>query len=78
MRFKHTRNAEVTAVCSDVPLNYTVDAKRARLIKIRSMSYEKQSVMPATHVQVGLSVLPAQLCLRQAAGACVGSGTPFS
>jgi hypothetical protein len=35
-------------------------------------------LMPATHVQVGLSVLPAQLCLRQAAGACVGSGTPFS
>jgi hypothetical protein len=32
----------------------------------------------ATHVQVGLSVLPAQLCLRQAAGACVGTGTPFS
>jgi hypothetical protein len=32
----------------------------------------------ATHVQVGLSVLPAQLSLRQAAGACVGSGTPFS
>jgi hypothetical protein len=31
----------------------------------------------APHVQVGLSVLPAQLCLRQAAGVCVGSGTPF-
>jgi hypothetical protein len=33
------------AVCSDVPQYYTVDAKVAKIIKIRIMGYEKQRVM---------------------------------
>jgi hypothetical protein len=39
--FKHTGNADGTAVCFDVLQNYTVGAKAANGVKTKTKDYEK-------------------------------------
>jgi hypothetical protein len=56
--FKHTGNADETAVYFNMPPNYTVDAKSAKEVKIRSIGYEKQSVTVMLCITAGYKLPP--------------------
>jgi hypothetical protein len=63
--FKHIGNAGEMAVYFGMPQNYTVDAKCAKEIKIRSTGYEKQLVMVMLCITADGHKLPPYVILNR-------------
>jgi hypothetical protein len=63
---QHTEHADETEVYFDMPRNYTVDAKGAKEVKIRSTGYERQHVTVMLYLTADLHKLfsIAKRCLR--------------